>query len=76
MAKKKKKKAKRKASRKAPTQEMLLVGSKTKGALNKTTSPAALRHVAGFPNLGLLRRLRHSFVSSVKPGPAEVGLAV
>ena len=41
---------------------------------SKTKHPAALCHVAGFPNLGLLRRLRHPSASSVKPEPTIVGL--
>jgi hypothetical protein len=42
---------------------------------SKTTLPVALRHAIGFPNLGLLRRLRHSLASSVKPVSAQAEVA-
>lgn len=40
-----------------------------------TQQSGAARHAIGFPNLGLLRRLRHSLASSVKPVSAQAEVA-
>ena len=61
------------SSEQLPHSSRTLSINKTRPSL-RTKHPAALRHVVGFPNLGLLRRLRHPSASSVKPASTIVDL--